>query len=146
MINAVHEATKYESFPIPALNLNCASNFCGREPFIAWITVAQAERSLMEKTPTLRAHVVIDISIWKLPMGCVASTIKPHRLRFSGYVVEVATSHGVQAFIGQFPESGGFLVQFFHVFHDNFPFFCGIFPSVCLYAPNGGRYNNLLFV
>ena len=55
----------------------------------------------MEKTPTLRAHVVIDISIWKLPMGCVASTIKPHRLRFSGYVVEVATSHGVQAFIGQ---------------------------------------------
>ena len=143
MINAVHEATKYESFPIPALNLNCASNFCGREPFIAWITVAQAERSLMEKTPTLRAHVVIDISIWKLPMGCVASTIKPHRLRFSGYVVEVATSHGVQAFIGQLLKSG-ILVQILFLFHDDFPFFCVVFSSACIYAPSGPVLQKIL--
>ena len=79
----------------------------------------------MEKTPTLRAHVVIDISICKSPMGCVALTIRPHRRRIFVIAVEVAiaaASHGVQAFIGQFPESG-ILVQILFVFHDDFPFF-----------------------
>ena len=79
----------------------------------------------MEKTPTLRAHVVIDISICKSPMGCVALTIRPHRRRIFVIAVEVAiaaASHGVQAFVGQLLKSG-ILVQILFVFHDDFPFF-----------------------
>ena len=37
-------------------------------------------------------------------------------------------SHGVQAFIGLLLKSG-ILVQILFVFHDDFPFFCGIFSS-----------------
>ena len=62
--------------------------------------------------------------------------------RFAG---TATASHGVQAFIGQLLKSG-ILVQILFLFHDDFPFFCVVFSSACIYAPNGGRYNNLLFV